>query len=121
MPKKLAGKAPIKRHRTHGALLVPVLGLFAMTGLAWTASAEEQALSTNPSHRTPVRGVVRASSQAVISTDLSARVARVGFKEGAQFQKGDVLVAFDCRRHEAELASAEAQHREMLVVFESAT
>jgi len=86
--------------------------------LAPPAGAES--LATNSAQPLPVRGVVRPSAQAIISTDLTARVARVGFREGAQFRMGDVLVAFDCRRHKAELASAEAQHREMLVAFESA-
>lgn len=73
-----------------------------------------------PSLLLPVRGVIRSSAQAVISTDLAARVDKVGFKEGEQFRKGDLLIAFDCRREQAELASAEAQHREMMVAFKSA-
>ena len=79
-----------------------------------------QSSASNTTKRLPVRGVVRPSAQATISTDLTARVASVGFREGASFRQGDVLVAFDCRHHKAELASAEAQHREMLVALESA-
>ena len=56
----------------------------------------------------------------MLSTDLAARVVKVGFKEGEKFRKGDLLIAFDCRRQTAELASAEAQHREMMVLFKSA-
>ena len=94
--------------------------LFVLLGMAWAPSAGAESLTAKSAQPLPVRGVVRASAQAVISTDLTARVAKIGFKEGAQFRMGDVLVAFDCRRHKAELASAEAQHREMLVAFESA-
>lgn len=59
------------------------------------------------------RGVVRPVDEATIATDLQARVAAIGFKEGAAFKAGDTLVEFDCRRHRAELAAADAQKREM--------
>lgn len=59
------------------------------------------------------RGVVRPVDEATISTDLQARVASIGFKESAAFKAGDTLVEFDCRRHRAELAAADAQKREM--------
>lgn len=59
-----------------------------------------------------IRGIVRPLNQASIATELTARVANIAFKEGAAFRKGDQLLAFDCERQQAELASAEAQHRE---------
>ncbi len=102
---------------------IPLLRMFCLlilSALAWEPAAGAESLNAKSAQRLPVRGVVRASAQAVISSDLTARVAKVGFREGAQFRMGDVLVAFDCRRHKAEFASAEAQHREMLVAFESA-
>jgi membrane fusion protein, multidrug efflux system len=68
----------------------------------------------------PVRGVLRPIAQATLSTDISARVAKVGFKDGEVFHQGDVLVAFDCARQEADLASADAQEREMRVSLDSA-
>lgn len=68
---------------------------------------------------TPVRGLVRALTQAMISTEFTSPVATIGFKEGERFKRGDVLVAFDCRRQRAEFASSEAQHREMMLSFEN--
>jgi len=65
------------------------------------------------------RGVVRPLNQATISIDLSARVLSIARKEGEAFSKGDVLIEFDCRRHQAELASAEAILREMKLSLES--
>ena len=66
------------------------------------------------------RGVLRPKAQATLSTDLAAPVAKVGFAEGEAFHSGDVLLAFDCRRQKAELASVEAQEREMLIALDSA-
>ena len=91
-----------------------------MLAAFWAPLAWAEDLTARSAHLTPVRGVVRPSAQAIISTELTARVAKVGFTEGAEFRAGDMLVAFDCRRQEAELASAEAQYREMLVALESA-
>ena len=109
-----------RRLRLLGMSSLGIFSLVILSGLALAPPAGAESLATNSAQPLPVRGVVRPSAQAIISTDLTARVARVGFREGAQFRMGDVLVAFDCRRHKAELASAEAQHREMLVAFESA-
>lgn len=65
------------------------------------------------SEPTVVRGVVRSTKQAMISTELQVRVSMISRKEGERFLKGDVLVELDCRRQRAELASAEAQLVEM--------
>jgi membrane fusion protein, multidrug efflux system len=61
----------------------------------------------------PVRGLVRSVHQAMISTELQARVASIARREGEAFRKGDVLIELDCRRQRAELASAEASLQEM--------
>ena len=67
----------------------------------------------------PVRGVVKAIDKASLSTDLAARVERIGFREGETFKKGDLLVAFDCERYKAEAQSAEAVFREMRLTLDS--
>ena len=63
-----------------------------------------------------VRGVVRTAAEASISSDLGARVLRVPFREGQSFNKGDLLIEFDCDKVRAELRSAEADKREHAVV-----
>ena len=66
-----------------------------------------------------VRGIVRAQKKAAISTKFSERILKIGFKEGESFQKGDVLISFDCRKYERELASASAKQQEMQVELDS--
>jgi membrane fusion protein, multidrug efflux system len=66
-----------------------------------------------PIHKQAVRGIVRAVNQAMISTELQARISRITFHEGEKFNRGDVLVEFDCKKQRAELGSAEAQKLEM--------
>jgi RND family efflux transporter MFP subunit len=65
------------------------------------------------------RGIIRPVHQASIATELVAVVSKIGFEEGERFKAGDLLVAFDCRKHRAEHASLLAQHREMKSALES--
>jgi len=56
-----------------------------------------------------VRGVVKPSEEAVISSELQARVKRMPFRDGQRFKKGDLLVEFDCAKYWADLAAAKAE------------
>lgn len=68
---------------------------------------------------TSARGVVRSVSRAMISTDLQVQVQATKFKEGDHFKKGDLLIEFNCRRQQADLAAAEAQTLEMKLLLEN--
>ena len=93
--------------------------LFAIACSSIHAAGNELAELTSIQN-IPIRGVVRPSAKAVISSDLTARIKRVRFQEGEAFDKGEVLIEFDCRRQKAELRSANAKRREMLVSLKSA-
>jgi RND family efflux transporter MFP subunit len=54
----------------------------------------------------PIRGILRAEAAAVVSSELVARVARIPLKAGQSFKVGDLLLAFDCSRYEADLRAA---------------
>lgn len=88
--------------------------------LALVAAHQATATESNRAEL-PVRGLIRPLNQAAIATDLQARVSEVRYKEGEAFKKGDVLIAFDCERHQAELSAAKAQHREMQLALDSAS
>ena len=107
LPLRPAERAPVQRPLALSLLL----SISAVTAFA----AEPQPAISE----TPVRGLVRALTQAMISTEFTSPVATIGFKEGERFKRGEVLVAFDCRRQRAELASSEAQQREMMLSFEN--
>ncbi len=49
------------------------------------------------------RAIVKANSEATISVFLSARVGSLPFRAGQSFNKGDVLVSFECERYKADL------------------
>ncbi|MEM9734028.1 MAG: HlyD family efflux transporter periplasmic adaptor subunit [Pseudomonadota bacterium] len=57
------------------------------------------------------RGIVQSAARIELRADLTAMVTKADFIDGTRFKKGDTLVAFDCRRHQAELNSARAAAR----------
>jgi RND family efflux transporter MFP subunit len=67
----------------------------------------------------PIRGLVRAIDDALISTELNARILKITRKEGEIFEKGEVLIMFDCRKYETELAAARAEEQFNRIAFEN--
>ncbi len=63
------------------------------------------------------RGVVKSLAEVTITADLNAPITRVAFRKGQKFKKGDVLIAFDCRRYREDLAGAEAEARAERAIF----
>jgi membrane fusion protein, multidrug efflux system len=100
-------------------LIYILLGL--CFGAAATAAEMQTAASAHltPDTTVPARGIVRAIDQAQLSTDLAARIKKIGFREGEAFKAGDLLISFDCERYRAEAQSAEAVWREMKVTLDS--
>ena len=62
-----------------------------------------------PSDLNVVRGIVKPSEEAVISSELQARVKRMPFRDGQWFKKGNLLVEFECAKYRADLAVAKAE------------
>lgn len=58
-----------------------------------------------------VRGLVRAVEEALVSTELNARIREIPRREGEDFRKGDVLMRFDCEKYEAGLRAARAEEQ----------
>ena len=54
------------------------------------------------------RAVVKAEQTVAISAEINARITEMPYREGERFRAGATLVAFDCRRTQAELAAATA-------------
>ena len=54
------------------------------------------------------RGVVRAVREATLSSAMVAQITQMDFSEGSAFKKGDLLVAFNCDRAQADLRAAQA-------------
>lgn len=105
----------------------PIAAAMLLTAVSVAASVGP--LSASPEHAgnaeyanedsVPVRGVIKALDEASLSTELSARVVKIGFREGEPFKKGELLIAFDCERYRAEQQSADAVAREMRTSLES--
>jgi len=89
-----------KKIQISGVLLAALLILLCL------ADANNAWADTNK-----VRGIVRATDEAVIASELVARVTSIPLRSGQAFKKGDILIAFDCRRYTADLRAAAAEAR----------
>ncbi len=54
------------------------------------------------------RGVVVPNAEVTLAAAVSTRIERMPFKSGQAFNKGDVLIQFDCKRQLADLRGAKA-------------
>lgn len=68
-------------------------------------------LPSSAAELSTIRGVVKATAQATLASQVQGRISQVAFKEGQRFKKGELLVALDCTKYQAELESAQAEHR----------
>ncbi len=97
-----------------GSLVLMVMSVLLLSGEMSVGKSN----GIQSSDLNAVRGVVKPSEEAVISSELQARVKRMPFRDGQWFKKGDLLVEFDCAKYWAELAAtkAELDAREMTAV-----
>ena len=92
--------------------MMPLMGVMAGTDLDSKPVSSAAELST-------IRGVVKATAQATMASQVQGRISRLPFKEGQRFKKGALLVALDCSKYEAELASAQAEYRGKKKTYEN--
>ena len=55
------------------------------------------------------RGLLRAVNRAEISAGIDGLIIKLPFKDGDSFQKGDLLIEFDCRRYQASVDIARSK------------
>lgn len=67
-----------------------------------------------------VRGVVTPAKQALISAEMRGRIIAMPFREGETFQKGSLLISFDCTGVRAELRASQAERRIRELNYQSA-
>jgi membrane fusion protein, multidrug efflux system len=96
--------------------LLPVSLPFTSTLLEPAQAADNKA---GFDENMPIRGIIRAANEAKISTELATLVSMINFEEGESFHKGDILIALDCRRTNAELQAARARQKETAIALRS--
>lgn len=93
---------------TRAAGLIIALVLLALVSPAQSAAQSNTETSLGPSQLFEARGLLRSAAKIEYRTDLRAPVAQTPLREGQSFSKGDLLIAFDCKRYVAELKAAKA-------------
>ena len=57
------------------------------------------------------RTLVTATEKVSISSEIAARVEKINFLMGDAFNKGDILISFDCKLYNAQLEVIKADHK----------
>tara|TARA_B100000902_G_scaffold172065_1_gene166314 strand:- start:1320 stop:2057 length:738 start_codon:yes stop_codon:yes gene_type:complete len=65
------------------------------------------------------RALVVASQEAVLSSELAARIENIAVKEMQRFKKGDLLIKFDCSLYEAQKDVVSANANSALIKLKS--
>ena len=65
------------------------------------------------------RALVVASQEAVLSSELAARINNISVKEMERFKKGDLLIQFDCSLFEAQKDVVKANENSALIKLKS--
>ena len=65
------------------------------------------------------RALVVASQEAVLSSELAARITSISVKEMERFKKGDLLIQFDCSLYEAQKDVVRANENSALIKLKS--
>jgi RND family efflux transporter MFP subunit len=101
-------------------ILLATFGLLVLCNAAAQAQDEANTAGvTNTADGLTVRGLIKPVQEAMISSQISARITSMPFRPGDRFKKGDVLVGFDCAFYIADLASKEAEHESRKKKFEN--
>ena len=65
------------------------------------------------------RALVVASQEAILSSELAARIENIAVKEMQRFKKGDLLIQFDCSLYEAQKDVVSANANSALIKLKS--
>jgi len=98
-----------------------IMGVWLMTSmlLATAGTKSDPKPASSAAELSTIRGVVKATAQATLASQVQGQISQLPFKEGQRFKKGALLVALDCSKYEAELASAQAEHRGKRKTYEN--
>lgn len=102
-------------------LMVPALLLVSpLAKAAVTPAPDAKGASSAPaSDANSARGIVKAISEATITSNIGQRIQSLPFHDGQEFKAGDVLVKFDCAELHADLQAALAEHKGFAATYQS--
>lgn len=102
-------------------IVVLSVGLSVMLGgggyVMEAKEPDKEKSSLRVSDLSTVRGVVKPVMEVVISSELQAQIKKMPFRDGQRFQKGDLLVDFQCGKYVAELQAAQAEVESRSITF----
>jgi membrane fusion protein, multidrug efflux system len=109
MPDGKRGEMNIKSPRNIQIKLFKLFTGIIIITYCLSSYSQEGTIRTAVSNIENIRGLVKPRNRAVLSSEISGRIAQIMFKPGQRFNKDEVLIRFDCSMYDAELASARAR------------
>lgn len=94
-----------------------IISLFGLAIVLHTPHTNAETITIQKTAPQTVRGVISAREEALISSSLSARITNIPFKIGDRFNKGDLLVEFDCMRTKSELTALKASYKALSIAY----
>jgi membrane fusion protein, multidrug efflux system len=91
----------------------------AQTPVAMKPAAVSSSTAVSPSNNLSARGVIRPWHEVKIAVELAAKVKTLPLRVGDNFQKGALLLEFDCSRFQADLRAAKATEAEHAAVHKT--
>ncbi len=64
-----------------------------------------------------IRGLIKPLREAVLSTDVTAKISHISVRDGGHFKQGEKLIQFDCNRQKSELKAAQAETKARGMMF----
>lgn len=83
------------------------------------AGESNQPADVGSENESSVRGLVKPTQTAILSSGIGGRIKRIPFKSGDFFKKGNLLVEFDCDLYRADLLVAQANYDSKVKVHEN--
>ena len=67
------------------------------------------------------RALVTATEEAVLSSEISAKITSIPFQSGDYFKKNDILVQFDCSLFQAQTEVVKSEHESAIITLKNNT
>ena len=83
-------------------IFILFLNLIILLSVSNLSIAQDIGLDVTVTDIQNIRGLVRPSYTAVLSSEISARITEIKYKPGERFNEGDLLVKFDCALYDAD-------------------
>ena len=67
------------------------------------------------------RALITATEEAILSSEISAKITSIPFTSGEHFKKNDILIQFDCSLFEAQIEVVKSEYESAIITLKNNT